>query len=123
LPSSLHWFALTAVAIGVTEEVIWRGWMQGALAATGRLTGYWATVIAAAAHAAYKTAVFVFPPEGVPRQSLGALLTIAGLTFAFGTGLGLIRLRQGTIAAPIAFHAIFDLLVYGQCANAPWWVV
>ena len=30
-PSSLHWFAIVAMGIGVTEELLWRGWMQGVL--------------------------------------------------------------------------------------------
>ena len=119
-PSSLHWFALVAVGIGAIEELLWRGWMQGALAKT--LGSAAAMLAAAGSHAAYKTALFVFPPDGVARQTPGALLFIAGVTFSFGAVLGLIRLRQGTIAAPMAFHTLFDLLVYGQCASAPWWV-
>jgi len=119
-PSSLHWFALVAVGIGAIEELLWRGWMQGALAKT--LGSAAAMLAAAGSHAAYKTALFVFPPDGVARQTPGALLFIAGVTFSFGAVLGLIRLRQGTIAAPMAFHTLFDLLVYGQYASAPWWV-
>lgn len=120
-PSSLYWFAIAAMGIGVTEEVLWRGWMQGALTkGLGPLKG---VLAAAGSHTAYKTALFVFPPDGVGRQSPGALLVVTGLTFGFGAMLGLFRLRQGTIAAPIMFHAIFDLLVYGQCASAPWWVL
>jgi len=146
-PPSLHWFALVAVGIGATEELLWRGWMQGALTKTlarhggadipvcreesavfGRQEclphrGSLAAVLAAAgSHAAYKTALFVFPPDGVARQTPGALLFIAGVTFGFGAVLGFLRLRQGTIAAPVAFHALFDLLVYGQYASAPSWV-
>ena len=146
-PASLHWFAVVAMAIGATEELLWRGWMQGTLAKSlvcrggadipvcqenggifGRQEclphcGSVAAVLAAAgAHAAYKTTLFVFPPDGIARQSSGALLFLAGATFGFGAILGLIRLRQGTIAAPVAFHVLFDLLVYGQYATAPWWV-
>ena len=77
---------------------------------------------AAGSHAAYKTALFVFPPDGIARQTPGAIVVIAGVTFGFGAVLGLVRLRQGTIAAPVAFHVLFDLLVYGQYASAPWWV-
>jgi len=150
IPSSLHWFALVAMAIGATEELLWRGWMQGALAKTlarkghrsganipvcrekdgvfGRQEclphrGSVAAVLAAAgSHTAYKTALFAFPPDGIAGQTPGGLLFIAGLTFGFGAALGLLRLRQGTIAAPVAFHMFFDLLVYGSCTTAPWWV-
>jgi membrane protease YdiL (CAAX protease family) len=120
LPSALHGFALTAMGIGAVEELLWRGWMQGALQKT---LPYRAVLAAAASHTAYKTALFVFPPNDIPRQTPSALLAIAGLTFSFGAVLGLLRLRQGTIAAPLAFHVIFDLLVYGQYAAAPWWVL
>jgi membrane protease YdiL (CAAX protease family) len=153
-PTSLHWFAIAAMAIGATEELLWRGWMQGALTETfgsvpllrrrsapcGSVHGtackqavahddknfgsasVAAVLAVAGSHAAYKTALFVFPPDGIARQSPGALLFIASVTFGFGAVLGLMRVRQGTIAAPMAFHVLFDLLVYGQYASAPWWV-
>jgi membrane protease YdiL (CAAX protease family) len=153
-PASFHRFAIVAMAIGATEELLWRGWMQGAFAETfdrvpllrrssaecgslpstacrqalahdnetSGLVSFAAVLLAAGSHAAYKTALFVFPPDGVTRQSQGALLFIAGVTFGFGVVLGWMRVRQGTIAAPLAFHVLFDLLVYGQYATAPWWV-
>jgi membrane protease YdiL (CAAX protease family) len=120
VPTSLHWFAVVAMGIGATEELLWRGWMQGTWTKTFGSTV--AVLAAAGSHAAYKTALFVFPPEGIARQSSGSLLFLAAVTFGFGAVLGLIRLRQGTIAAPVVFHVLFDLLVYGQCASAPWWV-
>jgi membrane protease YdiL (CAAX protease family) len=119
-PTSLGWFAVVAMCIGATEELLWRGWIQGTLAKT--LGSTVAVLAAAGSHAAYKTALFALPPDGVARQSATALLFIAGVTFGFGAVLGLLRVRQGTIAAPVAFHILFDLLVYGQYAAAPWWV-
>jgi membrane protease YdiL (CAAX protease family) len=119
-PMSLQWFAVVAMAVGTVEEVLWRGWVQGVWA---RLFGSTTAVFAAAgAHAAYKTALFVFPPDGVTPQAAGGLLFVAGTTFGVGAILGWMRARQGTIAAPVAFHVLFDLLVYGQYAGAPWWV-
>jgi membrane protease YdiL (CAAX protease family) len=151
LPTWIHGFAVVAVAIGAAEEVLWRGWVQGALEKTLARAGHHggadipvcrekggifgrqeclphrgsaaAVMAAAGSHAAYKTALFVFPPDDVARQTPGALLVIAGLTFGFGAMLGVFRLRQGTIAAPLTFHVLFDLLVYGQYAAAPWWVL
>lgn len=117
---SLGWFAVVAAGIGAAEEVLWRGWMQGVLTATA---GWPVGVLgAAASHAAYKTCLFVFPPIGMARQSGWSLGVMAAVTFGFGGVLGLIRVRQGTIAGPVAFHVAFDLLVYGACATAPWWV-
>jgi membrane protease YdiL (CAAX protease family) len=119
-PTALHWFVWVAVGIGAAEELLWRGWVQGTLA---RPFGAYVAVLAAAgAHAAYKTALHVFPPDGTARQSTGSLLVMAGVTLGFGAVLGAIRARQGTIAAPVAFHVLFDLLVYGEFTRAPWWV-
>jgi membrane protease YdiL (CAAX protease family) len=78
--------------------------------------------VAAGSHAAYKTALFVFPPDGIARQTSGSLLFLAATTFGFGAVLGFSRVRQGTIAAPVVFHVLFDLLVYGQYVSGPWWV-
>lgn len=116
-PSVLCWFVLVAMGIGATEELLWRGWMQGALAS---LLGQPAAIIlASASHTAYKTALFAFPHSG---QAYGGLFLMASLTFSFGALLGCFRARQGTIAGPVAFHVIFDLIVYGQYGTAPWWV-
>jgi membrane protease YdiL (CAAX protease family) len=121
LPSALSWFALPAMAIGAIEEIVWRGWLQGSLAKSLPPAG--AISIAALLHAAYKTALFVFPPTGAAVRSPGSLLLIGGLTFGVGALLGCIRHREGTIAGPMGFHILFDLLVYGQMEKAPWWVM
>jgi len=120
LLDSLHWFAVVAMAIGMTEELLWRGWMQGSLTET--LGAARAVLITAGSHASYKTALFVFAPASLGMRPPGALFLIAALTFGFGSVLGFFRARQGTIAAPVAFHMLFDLLVYGESAKAPWWV-
>lgn len=116
----LHAFALTAMVIGLTEELLWRGWMQGVL--TNTLGPWLALSIVAVSHAAYKTALFVFPPIDEPMRTPGSLLSMAAITLVAGLFLGFIRVREGTIAAPVAFHMLFDLFVYGQCATTPWWV-
>jgi membrane protease YdiL (CAAX protease family) len=121
LPASLHWFALPAMAIGAIEEVVWRGWLQGSLSKT--LPPAIAIVIATGLHAFYKTALFIFPPSCEAIRSPSALAFIAGWTFGIGVLLGIVRLRQGTIAAPVGFHMLFDLLVYGHLNNTPWWVL
>lgn len=121
VPDSLHWFALTAICIGATEELLWRGWMQGVLMKT--LGPACAVLVAAASHTAYKTALFVFPPEDIPLRTPGALLLLAIITFGFGAMLGCFRVRQGIIAASVVFHVFFDLIVYGQYPSSPWWVL
>lgn len=120
LPHSLHPFSILAMSVGATEELIWRGWMQGVL--NRKMRAAWAIIFVALSHTAYKTALFSVPPQGVAGHAVGSLALIAGLTFVFGALLGVFRYRQGTIGAPIAFHATFDLLVYGGYAVRPWWV-
>jgi membrane protease YdiL (CAAX protease family) len=113
--SGLEVFAGMACFIGATEELVYRGWLQGRLRAFG-----WpvAVVAAAAAHAAYKSALFAWPP-GHSEINCGV---IAGLTFAGGLVFGLLREFSGSVAPPMVAHAAFDLLVYGALARAPWWV-
>ncbi len=120
VPRSLHWFAPAAMVIGATEEFVWRGWMQGTLMES--ISWKYAVAITAASHAAYKTALFSFPPADVAMRPVHALLLMAALTFSFGSLLGFFRCYQGTIAGPVVFHVVFDLLVYGDYAQVPWWV-
>ena len=119
-PATLGWFALPAAGIGAAEEVLWRGWMQGALGTT--LGPCRAVFLSAGSHAAYKAALFMFPPEGVPSYSWSALLVLGGLTFCFGIALGGFRAREGSTFPPMAAHAVFDVLVYGHASAVPWWV-
>jgi membrane protease YdiL (CAAX protease family) len=111
----LEIFAAMACLIGATEELVYRGWLQGRLRTLG-----WpvAVVAAAAAHAAYKSALFAWPPG--PAQIDCA--AIAGWTFVGGVVLGLLRQLSGSVVPAMVAHAAFDLLVYGALAHAPWWV-
>ena len=108
-------FASLACLIGAAEELIYRGWLQGRL----RGIGWPAAIIAAAcAHAAYKTALFVWPstPGNV------ALLALAGWTVAGGILFGLLREFSRSLIPPLLAHAVFDLVTYGAVARPPWWV-
>jgi membrane protease YdiL (CAAX protease family) len=108
-------FAAMACLIGATEELVYRGWLQGRLQTLG-----WpvAVVVVAAAHAAYKSALFAWPPG--PAQIDCAAM--AGWTFVGGVVLGLLRQISDSVVPPIVAHAVFDLLVYGALVRAPWWV-
>jgi membrane protease YdiL (CAAX protease family) len=114
VPTDLTWMLLLAPAIGCIEEVLYRGFVQGAL----RPLGAWpAVLIAAAAHTAYKVALFALPP-GDGRYDMAAL---AVGTFVVGVALGGLRRRAG-LAAPVLFHAVFDVVAYADAPLAPWWV-
>ena len=115
LPEYLTVFALTATSIGIAEELIFRG-----------VTFYlmkpihlWLRIIMAALlHAGYKTLLFV---PGLREHSID-LWSMFGFTFQAGLVLGAIRIWAGHIAPPVAAHALWDLVVYGDRPDAPWWV-
>lgn len=115
LPVNLEWFLFPAAAIGATEELLFRGYVQGRLDSLG-----WpaAVLLAAGAHTGYKVALFVFPPEGLAIQ----YGTLAFWTFATGAILGFTRHRSRSVLPAVAGHVLFDILVYGDWTEAPWWV-
>jgi membrane protease YdiL (CAAX protease family) len=115
LPTRLAGFAVLAAAIGGAEEVAYRGYVQGSL----RHLGATVSIIGAAlAHTAYKVALFVFPPA-----HLNVDLVWLGLyTFAGGLVLGGTRQWSRGIAAPLACHVVFDVIVYGDRTTIPPWV-
>lgn len=111
----LEAFAVIACLIGVTEELVYRGWMQGRLQSLG-----WpaAVIMAAAAHAAYKSALFAWPTA--PSEI--DCVAMAVRTFLGGVVLGLLRKFSGSVVPSLVAHAVFDLMVYGAVVRAPWWV-
>jgi len=111
----LEWFVIVACLIGAMEELLYRGWLLGRASAFGPVA---AIVIAAAAHAAYKAALFTGPlaPASIDLPSM-ALWTFAG-----GIVLGALRVYSRNVLVPVLAHAAFDFMVYGAVAHAPWWV-
>jgi membrane protease YdiL (CAAX protease family) len=113
--NGLEPFVVTAAAIGAAEELLFRGFVQGRLA---RLGGFVAVLLAAAAHTAYKTALFAFPPEDLVIQ----YGTLAFWTFTVGAVFGLTRHLSGSVLPALTAHVLFDILVYGDWTRSPWWV-
>ena len=114
-PAGVGPFAVVACLIGATEELVYRGWLQGAARPLG-----WpaAVVIASVAHAAYKTSLFAWPFGSVAIDFVGiGLWTILG-----GTVVGLLREFSGSVVPSMVAHAGFDFVVYGALTHAPWWV-
>jgi len=114
-PSAIEPFAFLAAAIGATEELTYRGWMQGVLRPWGAALS---VVLAAAAHTAYKTALFALPPAPAPVN----ILFLVGATFVGGLALGALRAGSRSVLPPLVLHVAFDLVVYGDRGQAPWWV-
>ena len=114
LPMGLTWFCLASAAIGAAEELAYRGFVQSQLWRLGPLL---ACMVAAAAHTAYKCALFALPAG--PQRPV--FLSLALGTFIGGTVFGLMRQYLKSIAFPLAAHVAFDVIVYGDLLSAPWW--
>ena len=112
---SLQLFAFAACGIGAAEELVYRGWMQGRLRVLGRPA---AVLISAAAHTAYKSALFALPPS----PASVSFLYLVALTFTFGALFCLSRELSRSVYPAVAAHVVFDLMVYGAAAQATWWV-
>jgi len=113
----LQAFVIVACLIGATEELVYRGWLQGRI----RIFGWpVAVAMAAIAHGLYKTSLFAWPSgfSGVDMDCVRIGLQAA----AMGIIPGLLREFSGSVVPAIMAHAAFDFIVYGAVAHAPWWV-
>lgn len=109
-PEGFGIFLPVAISIGITEELVFRGYFFGAF----RNRSVWAILFSAAGHTAYKTGIFL-PFPAMTIWDLGLLTFLAGLL------LGWMRSASGSIWSCLSFHALFDLWVYGD-QHTPWWV-
>ena len=114
-PIPLALFVVPAALIGATEEMVFRGYIQGRITGSGLLL---APAFAALSHTAYKCAVFLVPPDGIEID----LPLLASLTFAAGFALALLRQVSGSVLPTLGAHVLFDVLAYGDRPEAPWWI-
>ncbi|MCF1751049.1 CPBP family intramembrane glutamic endopeptidase [Mariniradius sediminis] len=115
IPVQIGQFVYVAVLIGIIEEIVFRGYVQGATAA---LNSKFAVTFAALGHSGYKAFLFVNQ-----EQSIDISLTLLfGVTFAVGILLGLSRYLSGSLWPAVIAHAFFDFWLYGDLDIAPWWV-
>jgi len=115
LPESYSRFAFIAPLIGATEELIFRGYVQGYLRPIGR--GF-TVVYASAVHTCYKLLVIL--SLSLPLQFDIFFLVI--WTFVGGLVFGVLREGSRSSIPPVIAHAIFDIVLYGSNALAPVWV-
>lgn len=114
-PETLTPFAVVAALIGATEELIFRGYLQGIIE---KFKVGLAIFVSSAAHMFYKALLFI-SPFALQQIDVGFLVI---WTFGIGLFFGwLTKVSKSVIPALIA-HAIFDVWVYGQLDAAPWWV-
>jgi len=115
LPRDLRWFVLVSMSIGATEELLFRGYLQTRLA---KINVFFAIAITSIAHTAYKILIFVSHDSGLEIHFSGLLIW----TLAFGLVIGWVKEKAGTTLIPLIAHITFDLIVYGDYIDAPWWV-
>lgn len=115
LPESVSRFAFIAPLIGATEELIFRGYIQGYLRPIGR--GF-SVVYASTVHTCYKLLVIL--SLSLPLQFDLFFLVI--WTFIGGLVFGVLREGARSSIPPVIAHAIFDIVLYGGYALAPVWV-
>ncbi len=108
-------FAIIAPLIGIMEELVFRGYIQTKMAPAGSVLSI---LIASTGHSLYKFLVIKTLPEDVPINFVWLIL----LTLVFGIILGIFRDRSKSIYPAALAHAIFDIIIYGGSAVAPFWV-
>jgi membrane protease YdiL (CAAX protease family) len=115
LPLSIHSFVILSVLIGATEELTFRGVVQGE-ASCWNTTG--AVYLSALAFAGYKALLFILPAAGNETNVFNLFI----FTFLAGILLGYARKNTGSVWPCLVAHGLFDLLVYMETAKPPWWV-
>ena len=115
MPAGLSRFAAVAVLIGATEELIYRGFMQGRLLPFGPVP---AVVLAALLHTGYKCCLFAAAPFTLETS----FTTLAAATFLGGLAFGATRAFSASLIPAIAAHGCFDIIVYGELAQTPPWI-
>ena len=115
IPVRLTYFAVPAILIGSTEELVFRGFIQGHTRRAGILISI---IFAILSHAVYKCSFFL------AHQSVyhTDILFLMKWTIFGGIIFSVIKEYSDNIWAPLAGHAVFDLLVYGDVTGTPWWV-
>lgn len=114
-PGSIHLFVVTAALIGCTEELVFRGFIQGHLK---NINGPFSILFGSLSHTGYKCCLFLSTVI-TTHINIGFL---ALWTFIAGMLFGLTRHLSKSLLPALSAHALFDILVYAEYVNAPWWV-
>jgi membrane protease YdiL (CAAX protease family) len=115
LPAAFGSLALLSPSIGIMEELVFRGFLQGHLRPLGRIPS---VLSASLAHTGYKLLLI----SSLPGPFQFHLLSLVIWTFLGGTLFGIIRERSGSSIPPATAHALFDIILYGGMSAAPPWV-
>ena len=115
IPENLSLFAFVAAVIGASEELFFRGYLQGIVEKVN--TGL-AIVFGSLAHTLYKGILFL-SPFALQQVDIWFLMI---WTFGVGLCFGWITKTAKSVVPALVAHALFDIWVYGQLSQAPWWV-
>lgn len=115
LVGRLTYFSLIAAAIGASEELFFRGYLQHMLF---KVNSWFAIVFASAGHTVYKAILFL-SPFALHKVDVWFLMI---WTFAVGLFFGWITKVSKSVLPAVLAHAVFDIWIYGQLSHAPWWV-
>jgi membrane protease YdiL (CAAX protease family) len=115
VPRSFQYFIIIAALIGAMEELVFRGFIQEHVK---YLNGPFSILFSTLSHTGYKCCLFLSPmvANGIN------VFYLALWTFLFGLLFGTIKHFTNSILPSLIAHAIFDIWVYAEFINAPWWV-
>jgi membrane protease YdiL (CAAX protease family) len=114
-PKSIHLFVIVAALIGCIEELVFRGLIQDYVKS---INAPFSILFSTISHTGYKCCLFLSPIIAADID-IGFL---ALWTFVAGIIFGTIRYFSKSIMPSLIAHALFDVLVYAEYVNAPWWV-
>jgi len=115
IPAGFTGVAIVAPLVGSSEELVFRGYMQGQLRSIGKL---FSILTASALHTSYKLLIIL--TLAIPLQF--DFFYLIFWTYVGGLLLGLLRELSGSTLPPLIAHAVFDIVLYGGLASAPVWV-
>ena len=115
VPAGFTGVAFVAPLVGVAEELVFRGFIQGHLRPAGK---FLSIVAASSIHTCYKLLVIL--SLGLPLHFDFFFLIL--WTFLGGLLFGILRELSRSTIPPLIAHAVFDIVLYGPLATAPVWV-
>lgn len=114
-PVSIHYFVIVAALIGALEELVFRGFIQESVKIINAPFSIFFSTIS---HTGYKCCLFLSPVAATDID----VATLAVWTFLIGILFGTIKHVSKSIFPSVIAHAIFDIWIYAEFVNAPWWV-
>ena len=115
LPMIMHYFVIVAALIGSLEELVFRGFIKDYVKS---INAPFSILFSTISHTGYKCCLFIAPLAAADID-IGYL---ALCTFIAGIIFGTIKHLSNSILPSLIAHALFDILVYAEYVNAPWWV-